>query len=75
MGVFILGIFMKFRIYSVPLPIAVIGDQISAAIGENCKVGITVNGSSNVCLSCPLKTLFLCENFEILNGHNNNRDI
>ena len=44
---------------SVPSPIAVIRDRIYPAIGENCKVGITVNGSSNVCFSSPLKTLFL----------------
>ena len=53
-------------------------DIITTAIGENSKVGITVNGSSNVCFSSPLKTLFLCGtfwgNFKIVNGHNNNRD-
>ena len=36
-----------------------VGDRISTAIAENCEVGITVNGSSNVCFSSPLKTLFL----------------
>ena len=67
-----------YTLYSVPSSIAVIGDRISPAIGENCKVGITVNGSSIVCFSSPLKTLFLCGtfwgNFKIVNGHNNNRD-
>ena len=38
-------------------------DQISPAIGENCKVGITVNESSNVCFSSPLTTLFQRETF------------